>query len=76
MTRRGSDEGEMQLNGVSEEMKLLLLDFETEVMEGSAGRGDATCSVSLCPAFRNDYPSIKKKYSSVTPITSNKCLIT
>lgn len=43
---------EKQLNGVSEELNLLLLDFDTDVMEGRAGRGDATCSVSLCPAFR------------------------
>lgn len=48
----GSDVCEIQLNGVSEEMNLLLLDFDTDVMEGRAGRGDATCSVSLCPAFR------------------------
>lgn len=52
MTHLGSDVCEMQLNGLSEEMSLLLLDFDTDVMEGRAGRGDATCSVSLCSAFR------------------------
>lgn len=54
MTHWGSDVCEMQLNGVSEEMNLLLLDFDTDVMEGRATTGDETCSVSLCPAFKYD----------------------
>lgn len=52
MTHCGLDVCEMQLNGVSEEMNLLLLDFNTDVMEGRARTGDATCSVSLYPAFK------------------------
>lgn len=52
MTNLSSEACEKQLSGVSEELNLLLLDFDTDVMEGRAGRGDATCSVSLCPAFR------------------------
>lgn len=52
MTHLGSDVCEMQLNGVSEEMNLLLLDFDTDVMEDRPGTGEATCSVSLCPGFR------------------------
>lgn len=52
MTNQSSEACEIQLNGVSEELNLLLLDFDTDVMEGRPRREDATCSVSLCPAFR------------------------
>lgn len=46
MTHRGTDVCEMQLNGVSEELRLLLLDFDTDVMDDRPGKGDGTCSVS------------------------------
>lgn len=52
MTNLSSEACEKQLNEVSEELNHLLLDFNTDVMEGRAERRDATCSVSLCPAFR------------------------
>lgn len=51
MTHRGSDVCEMQLNGVSEELRLLLLDFDIDVMDDRPGRGDGTCSVSSSPSF-------------------------
>lgn len=50
MTNLSSEACEKQLNGVSEELNLLL-NFDTDVMEGRAGRGDATCSVSLMSCF-------------------------
>lgn len=44
MASPGSDVCE--LSEVSEEMSLLMLDFDTDVTEGRPERGDATCSVS------------------------------
>lgn len=46
MAHRDADVCEMQLNGVSEELSLLLLDFDTDTMEERPGKGDVTCSVS------------------------------
>lgn len=46
MAHCDADVCEMQLNGVSEELSLLLLDFDTDTMEKRPGKGDATCSVS------------------------------
>lgn len=46
MAHRDADVCEMQLNGVSEELSLLFLDFDTDTMEERPGKGDATCSVS------------------------------
>lgn len=51
-----SDEGEVQLNGVSEAMDLLQIDFETEVVDGRQGRQEATCSVSC---FTQNIPKVK-----------------
>lgn len=46
MAHRDADVCEMQLNGVSEELSLLLLDFDTDMVKERPGKGDATCSVS------------------------------
>lgn len=47
MAHISSDEGEKQLNGVSEEMDLLQIDVETNVVEDRPGREAAPVSVSV-----------------------------
>lgn len=46
MAQRDTDVCEMQINGISEELSFLLLDFDADTMEERPGKGGATCSVS------------------------------
>ncbi|CAJ1085980.1 tRNA methyltransferase 10 homolog B isoform X1 [Xyrichtys novacula] len=53
MAQMNSAEGELQLNGVSEEMDLLHIDVETDVVEDKPGREDAACSKNVLRKQRN-----------------------
>ncbi|TWW63416.1 tRNA methyltransferase 10 -like protein B [Takifugu flavidus] len=53
MAHRDADVCEMQLNGVSEELSLLFLDFDTDTVEERPGKGDATCSRNVMRKQRN-----------------------